>query len=198
MAPKLALVDPELTYGLPPALTASTGMDAFVHAIEAFTCKAATPFSDAWAKEAMRLIFPSLHEAVRGDTKTSRDKMMLGSMMAGVAFSHADVAAVHCLAEALGGLYDTPHGIANSIFLPLVTDFNAEEAPQRHAEAAHICGLAVDGMSSSEAASMLVAELRALSKDIGIPALKDVPGAKETDFPRPPSSMAQLQTTAAK
>lgn len=184
LAPKLAVTDPELTYKLPAPLTASTGMDALVHAIEAYTCKAATPFSDIWAKEAMRLIYPSLRDAVRDGNKAARCKMMLGSTMAGVAFSHSDVAAVHCLAEALGGLYDTPHGVANSIFLPFVTAFNAPAAPSRHAEAARICGLPVNGMTDSEAADLLTASLRELAKDIGIPALSGIPGVNPADFER--------------
>lgn len=182
MAPKLAIVDPELTYELPKKLTASTGMDALVHAIEAYTCKVATPFSDTWAKEAMRLIFPNLREAVQNGTKESRDKLMIGSTMAGVAFSHADVAAVHCLAEALGGLYDTPHGVANSIFLPVVTEFNTPVNPERHAEAARLCGIKTEGLSPFDAASLFVSELRQLSKDIDIPTLKEIPCAREADF----------------
>lgn len=184
LAPKLAIIDPETTYALPAALTASTGMDAFVHALEAYTCKAATPFSDAWAQEAMRLIFPSLRRAVHEGAKEARDRMMLGSVMAGIAFSHADVAAVHCLAEALGGLYDTPHGVANSIFLPSVTEFNAAAAPERHREAARICGLPVDKMTPGEASELLTAELRGLAADIGIPALREIPGVREADFER--------------
>lgn len=184
LAPKLAVIDPELTYNLPAPLTASTGMDALVHAIEAYTCKAATPLSDIWAIGAMQLIYPSLREAVHEGKKEARGKMMLGSTMAGVAFSHSDVAAVHCLAEALGGLYDTPHGVANSIFLPFVTAFNAPADPARHAEAARICGLPVGGMSNSEAADILVASLRELAKDIGIPALSGIPGVDPADFGR--------------
>ena len=184
MAPRLAIVDPQVTYSLPPAIAASTGMDAFVHAIEAFTCKAASPFSDAWAREAMRRIFPNLREAAVNGTKKARDEMMLGSLMAGVAFSHADVAAVHCLAEALGGLYDTPHGVANSIFLPIVTEFNVPANPAKHAEAARICGLPVEGLDDLAASAALVAELRRLAHDIGIPQLKDVPGVDRADFGR--------------
>lgn len=184
MAPKLAVVDPELTYNLPAPLTASTGMDALVHAIEAYTCKAATPLSDTWAKEAMRLIYPSLRLAVHKGDEEARDKMMLGSTMAGVAFSHSDVAAVHCLAEALGGLYDTPHGVANSIFLPFVTKFNAPADTARHAEAARLCGLPVLGMSDGEAAERLIVDLREFARDIGIPVLRDVPGADPADFDR--------------
>jgi alcohol dehydrogenase len=182
MAPKLAIVDPEVTSSLPPNITASTGMDAFVHAIEAYTCKVATPFSDAWAKEAMRYIFTSLRDIVKNGSKDLRHRMMLGSLMAVIAFSHADVAAVHCLAEALGGLYDTPHGIANSIFLPFVTEFNAVANPLKHAEVAKICGLPVEGLSNEEATGLLVAELRKLSEDIGIPSLKNIPNINVADF----------------
>jgi len=85
--------------------------------------------------------------------------MMLGSLLAGITFSHADVAAVHCMAEALGGLYDTPHGVANSMFFPIVTAFNAQADSQKHARAAAACGLPVAGLSSTEAASLLVQEL---------------------------------------
>jgi alcohol dehydrogenase len=132
-------------------------MDAFVHAIEAFTCRAATPFSDVWAIQAMPLIFNNLRESVLTGSKEARDAMMLGSTMAGVAFSHADVASVHCLAEALGGLYDTPHGVANSIFLPFVTEFNAEFDPRRHAQAAKLCGLPVNGLSDEDASQIACA-----------------------------------------
>ncbi|HHV78561.1 MAG TPA: iron-containing alcohol dehydrogenase [Firmicutes bacterium] len=182
LAPKLAIIDPETTYSLPESLTASTGMDALVHAIEAFTCKAATPFSDVWAKEAIRLIFSSLRAAVHRGTPAARTAMMLGSVMAGIAFSHADVAAVHCMAEALGGLYDTPHGVANSIFLPVVTQFNAEAAPSKHAEVARLCGLPVNGLSEAESARLLVSELEQLARDIGIPRFSELGYVNPADF----------------
>lgn len=174
LAPRIALVDPETTYSLPKQLTASTGMDALVHALEAFTCKKANPFSDAWASQALRLIFPNLRTAVHTGDKAAREKLMLGSLMAGVAFSHADVGAVHCMAEALGGLYDTPHGVANSIFLPVVTEFNLQADPERHAEAARLCGLNTTGMSAAEAGGLLVEELYRLARDIGIPTLREL------------------------
>ncbi|MFZ5646854.1 MAG: alcohol dehydrogenase, partial [Bacillota bacterium] len=96
--------------------------------------------------------------------------------------SHSDVAAVHCMAEALGGLYDTPHGVANSIFLPVVTAFNAEADPARHARAAAACGLPVSGLTAGEAALLLVGELEKLSRDIGIPPFKSLPGVSPADF----------------
>jgi alcohol dehydrogenase len=184
MAPRLAVVDPALTYTLPKKLAASTGMDAFVHAIEAYTCRAATPFSDIWAERAMALIFKNLRAAVLEGDRQAKDARMLGSTMAGVAFSHADVAAVHCLAEALGGLYDTPHGVANSIFLPFVTAFNAKADVRRHAAAARLCGLAGDGQPDDEAAALLVRELRVMSSEVGIPLLRDLGCVNPTDFSR--------------
>lgn len=183
LAPRLALVDPSLTYSLPPGLTASTGMDALVHAIEAYTCRLANPFSDLFALEAMKRIFPWLPVAVRdGANKAARQQMMIGSLFAGIAFSHADVAAVHCMAEAVGGLYDTPHGVANSIFLPVVSRLNAEAEPARYAECAKACGLDVEGLPAAEAAQVFVAELVKLSRLVGIPSFSDLPGVQSSDF----------------
>jgi alcohol dehydrogenase len=183
LAPRLAIVDPETTYALPPSITASTGMDAFVHAIEAYTCRLANPLSDAMAAAAMEKIFTSLRTAVHdGSNRQARTDMMVGSLLAGIAFSHADVAAVHCMAEALGGLYDTPHGVANSMFLPIVTAYNVPANPGKHARAAAICGLPVQGLSEAEAANLLVEELGVLAKEIGIPAFGSLPYVNPDDF----------------
>ncbi|MDW7651558.1 MAG: iron-containing alcohol dehydrogenase [Bacillota bacterium] len=184
LAPRLALVDPETTYALPASLTATTGMDALVHAIEAYTCRLANPFSDALALAAMERIFPWLRAAVKdGSDKVARSQLMTGSLLAGVAFSHADVAAVHCLAEALGGIYDIPHGAGNSMFLPAVTAYNAQADPQRHARVAAACGLPVGGLSDVDASKLLVDALEKLSADINIPDFAGFPGVKEEDFP---------------
>jgi len=183
LAPKLAVVDPECTYALPAGVTAATGMDALVHAIEAYTCRLANPLSDLLALGAVRLIFPALSLAVGdGSDRGARYDMMVGSLMAGIAFSHADVGAVHCMAEALSGMYDTPHGVANSLFLPVVTAFNAPADPDRHAALAAACGLPVTGLPAVEAASLLVTELVRLAGAIGIPALAEVPGVNPRDF----------------
>ncbi|MCK9905672.1 iron-containing alcohol dehydrogenase, partial [Frankia sp. Cpl3] len=157
LAPALAIIDPETTWSVPAPLTAATGMDAFVHAIEAYTCRLANPVADGLALAAMERIWRNLPVAVHeGENREARREMMVGSVMAGLAFSHADVASVHCMAEALGGLYDTPHGVANSIFLPVVTAFNASADPLKHARVAQVCGLPVAGMSESEATEHLV------------------------------------------
>ena len=185
LAPSLAIIDPETTYSLPSGLTASTGMDAFVHALEAYTCRLSNPFVDMLAVKAMKLIYPALARVVKsGDDHEGRYRMMLGSLLAGLAFSHADVAAIHCMAEALGGLYDVPHGVANSIFLPVVTAFNARECPEKYAMAAGVCGLPVKGINDREAAALLVSELTEMATDIGIPRLADLEQVNPVHFPR--------------
>ncbi|WP_153733441.1 iron-containing alcohol dehydrogenase, partial [Sporosarcina obsidiansis] len=113
IAPKVALLDTELTASLPAFIAASTGMDALTHAIEAYTCKVANPISDGMALHAIRLICGNLEKAVYGkDNESARENMLIGSLIAGIAFGNADTASVHCVAEAIGGLYDTPHGVA--------------------------------------------------------------------------------------
>ena len=185
LVPSLALVDSETTYSLPPGLTASTGMDALVHAIEAYTCLQANPLSDAMALAAIEKLYPALPIAVKdGSNKQARDALMVGSLMAGIAFSHADVGAVHCLAEAIGSLYDTPHGVANSMFLPVVTAYNAGADPQRHARIASACGLEVNDLTAEEAAELLVERLTELAAEINIPKFSSIEEVNPADFIR--------------
>jgi alcohol dehydrogenase len=191
LGPRVAIVDPELTLSLPPALTAATGMDALAHAVEAYTCKRANPITDALALRAIALIAGSLRAAVRdGGDIEARSAMLLGSTVAGMAFGNSTVGAVHCVGEALGGLYDTPHGVAVAVFLPAVFRFNIPADPARHADVARAVGVGVDaaaaGAAGGEAA---VAELGAaaierLMADIGLPRLADVPGVDPADFER--------------
>lgn len=184
IAPRIAIVDPGLTLGLPPLLTAATGMDALTHAIEAYTCNRATPISDALALHAIRLIGPNLPVAVAdGANRTAREQMMLASTIAGMAFSNADVAAVHCIAEALGGRYDTPHGIANSTFLPWIFAFDAPADPRRHADVAVALGVASEDDEPSYAAEQAARALVDLGRTIGIPRFREIPGVHEDDFP---------------
>lgn len=185
LAPRLAILDPLTTVNLPASITASTGMDAFVHAMEAFTCKLANPISDALALSAMERIWNHLKIAVReGGNLSARREMMTGSLLAGIAFSHADVAGIHCMAEALGGLYDTPHGVANSIFLPVVTAFNTEANIAKHARVARVCGLAKDTHYDREATRLLVQGLEELADEIGIPRFRSLEYVNPKDFPR--------------
>ncbi|MBM7661986.1 alcohol dehydrogenase [Bacillus mesophilus] len=183
IAPVLAIVDPELTYKLPKSLTASTGMDALVHAIEAFTCKLSNPIADGLALQAMKHIYPHLRTAVHeGTNKEARYQVMIGSTIAGMAFSHADVASVHCMAEAIGGLYDTPHGVANSMFLPYIVEFNAEADITKHAMIARTIGISSEKDTDEEATAKLVIEMKQLAQDLSIPTFSSLPEVKEEDF----------------
>lgn len=137
--PDIALLDPELTLGLPPHITAATGIDAMVHAIEAYASASANnnPISRNLATEALRLMGASLETAVHsGSDLKARSDMLLGSMMAGQAFANSPVAAVHALAYPIGGHFHVPHGLSNALVLPYVLRFNAEVAPRAYAEIA--------------------------------------------------------------
>ena len=137
--PDIALLDPELTLGLPPHITAATGIDAMVHAIEAYASASANnnPISRNLATEALRLMGASLETAVHsGHDLKARSDMLLGSMMAGQAFANSPVAAVHALAYPIGGHFHVPHGLSNALVLPYVLRFNVEVAPKPYAEIA--------------------------------------------------------------
>jgi alcohol dehydrogenase len=135
MYPAVALVDPDLLVSLPAPLVASTGLDALTHAIEALTARPSTFVSDTLALEAVRLIFRHLQDAYADIRRSAgaREGLMRGSLLAGMAFGNSDVGAVHCLAESVGSLYDTPHGLANAVFLPHVMEFNLEAAAEKYA-----------------------------------------------------------------
>jgi alcohol dehydrogenase class IV len=136
LLPDLAILDAELTLGLPPAVTAATGIDAMVHAIEAFTTKhKKNLYSDMLAKQALQLISANLREAVHnGKNIAAREAMLVGAMLAGQAFANAPVAAVHALAYPLGGHYHIAHGLSNSLVLPPVLRFNASHAAPLYAQ----------------------------------------------------------------
>lgn len=183
VVPLASFVDPELTVSMPPGLTASTGMDALTHAIEAYTCNLANPLTDALALKAIAIIAASLRKAVQnGADLEARTQMALGSLIAGYAFGNADVGGVHCMAEAIGGFYDTPHGVANSVFLPIVTEFNVPSDVQKHADIAVAMGVDTSGLSPDEAAAAAVQAIRDLARDLEIPRFRDLKGVKESDF----------------
>jgi alcohol dehydrogenase len=181
MFPAVAVVDPDLLLTLPPQLVASTGLDALTHAIEAFTVKPATAITDALALKALGLIFPSLPEAFP-DIKTSsraRENLMLGSLLAGMAFGNSDVGAVHCLAESIGALYDTPHGVANAALLPFVMEFNREAAEAKYARIAGVSG--IEAGNQRDAAARLIQNVQVLSRALQIPKFKDL-GIPDSDL----------------
>ena len=167
-AAKVAICDPELTLSLPKHITASTGMDALTHAIEAYTARCADPISDAMALYATELIYNNLVRAVNdGKNLAARSAMLLGSMIAGIAFSHSDVASVHCIAESLGGVYDLPHGVCNAIFLPYVMDYNMEYSVERYARLAKAMGLNFE--NEFEGAVKAVKAVKKLASDVKLP-----------------------------
>jgi alcohol dehydrogenase len=180
--PAVALVDPDLLLTLPPPLIASTGLDALTHAIEAYTVKPATFITDIFARASLKYIFQSLEQAyddIRENPK-AREKLMLGSMLAGMAFGNSDVGAVHCLSEAVGSLYDTPHGVANAVFLPYVMDFNLPVSARRYAEMSRLAG--IHEVDDYEAANMLIQKIKSLCRKLGIPSVKDI-GLEKEHFP---------------
>ena len=168
IAPRVALIDPEMTLTMPPGLTASTGMDALTHAIEAFTAKAAEPLADAAALYAIELIAAHLRNAVNdGHNLEARAGMLLGSVLAGIAFSHSDVAAVHCVAEALGGKYDAPHGVCNAVVLPAVMEYNMQHCKERYARIAQAMGLTFENVD--DGAREAVSAVQQLASDVRLP-----------------------------
>jgi alcohol dehydrogenase len=186
MAPVVALVDPVMTLGLPPAITAATGVDALTHAIEAYTTRdalnGASPLADVLNLEAMRLIGANLREAyARGENYEAREKVMLGSTMAGVGFPQVGLGNAHALAHPLGGHYDIPHGVANAILLPYVMKFNLIACPGRFADIAVSLGENIDGLSPMEAAEKAVVAVQRLVKDTNIPSLRSF-NIKDSDW----------------
>lgn len=182
LAPSIALLDPELTLGLPPHLTAATGLDAMTHAIEAYTGRASNPISDALALRAIENVNAYLLRAVRkGDDRGARAGMLLSSLLAGMAFGNSDVGAVHCMGETLGGRYDTPHGVACAVFLPFVFEFNIPADPERHAQVARALGVTTDSDPETVAREGC-ARIRRLIADMGLPRLRDLEGVSPDDF----------------
>lgn len=176
LLPDWAVLDAELTLGLPAHVTAATGIDAMVHAIEAYTSKRLkNPLSDSLAREALRLLGGNIHEACRnGANREARHNMLLGSMLAGMAFANAPVAAVHALAYPVGARFHVPHGLSNSLVLPQVIRFNANSAEVHYSELAGILAPSAKG-SDSDRTKALVEMLCALPVELGLPTrLRDV------------------------
>ncbi len=172
LLPDVAVLDADLTLGLPPAITAMTGVDAMVHAIEAYTSRhQKNPLSDNLARQALRLLSRNIRTAVHdGSNREAREAMLLGACLAGQAFANAPVAAVHALAYPLGGHFHIPHGLSNSLVLPSVLAFNASAAAPLYAELAElVIGAPVAGDAEVQTAA-LIAELVKLIADVGLPA----------------------------
>lgn len=183
LCPKAALLDPTLTISAPPLITASTGMDALTHAIEAYTCKESTPITDALALYAITLIAGSIVEATKnGSNEEARRDMMLGSLMAGMAFGNSFLACVHSLSETIGSLYGTAHGIGNAIFLPYVTEFNISGDYEKHAIVAKCLGVDTTGLTDKEASEKGAAKLFEMVEELNIPKFRDCQGIDPANF----------------
>ncbi len=177
--PDIAVLDAELTLGLPPAITAATGVDAMVHAIEAYASKNANnnPLSKMLARQALKLLGANIEAVIAEPANVAaRGAMLLGSMLAGQAFANSPVAAVHALAYPIGGTFHIPHGLSNALVLPHVLRFNAPDAAHLYAEIAADAFPALEREESTQGrCAAFVEELAALSKRLGLPPrLRDV------------------------
>jgi len=182
MVPKMAALDPCLMTGLPPHITAATGIDALTHAIEAFVGNWTTPYSDGMALSAVGLIFENLRIAYRdGGNLAAREKMSLASTYAGFAFTRANVGYVHAIAHQFGGLYHTPHGLANAIMLPLVLKFSHPVIVGRLALLAVAARLGTEDEDEDVLAQKFLDGVDQLNADLGIPAT--LAALKEADIP---------------
>ena len=168
--PVVAVVDPDMMSSMPKGLTASTGMDALTHAIEGYTTKGAWEMSDMFHLKAIEIISRSLRGAVANE-KAGREGMALGQYIAGMGFSNVGLGIAHSMAHNLGAVYDTPHGVACAMMLPIVMDFNKETTGEKYREIARAMGVkGVDEMSQDEYRAAAIAAVRKLSEDVGIPA----------------------------
>ncbi|PDH93412.1 1,3-propanediol dehydrogenase [Oenococcus oeni] len=181
--PLVSFNDPTLMLDIPKGLTAATGMDAFVQAVEPYVSVDHNPITDSQCIQAIKLIESSLREAVaNGHNLQARTKMVEAEMLAGMAFNNANLGYVHAMAHQLGGQYDAPHGVCCALLLPYAEEYNLIADPERFAELARIMGENTDGLSTRDAAELSIKAMKQLSEDVGIPhSIKDI-GAKPEDF----------------
>jgi alcohol dehydrogenase len=183
VTPNVALNDPLLMAGMPPALTAATGMDALTHAVEAYVSTIATPVTDACALKAIELISQNLRPAVaNGADMEARNNMAYAEYLAGMAFNNASLGHVHAMAHQLGGFYNLPHGICNAILLPHVERFNLIARVDRFGDIARAMGANLDGLATRDAAEKALDCIKTLSRDVGIPAGLKGLGVQDKDL----------------
>lgn len=170
LRPKYAVLDPELTVGLPPHITSTTGMDALTHAVEAFIGKSNTKQTEDDALIATKLVFENIEDAYNdGKNIKARENMLVASYHAGLAFTRAYVGYVHAIAHNLGGMYNIPHGLANAVILPYVLDYFGESAYSRLAILADVAGVSGQAQGEREKAKNFIAAIRDLNTKMGIP-----------------------------
>ena len=179
--PEIAVVDPDMMHSMPEGLTASTGMDALTHAIEGYTTAGAWEMTDMMHLEAIRLISANLRAALKNDEE-GRKGMALGQYIAGMGFSNVGLGIAHSMAHTLGAVYDTPHGVACAMMLPIVMEYNADCTGEKFREIARAMGVeGVDSMSVEEYRAAAVNAVKQLSRDVGIP--EKLEALKEEDLP---------------
>lgn len=179
--PDIAIVDPDMMSTMPKGLTAATGMDALTHAIEGYTTKAAWELADCLNLEAIRLISKSLRKAVANDPD-GREGMALGQFVTGMAFSNVGLGIAHSMAHTLGAVYDTPHGVACAMMLPIVMEYNAECSGEKYKNIAEAMGVDTTGMDQAAYRKAAIDAVRALSQDVGIPSKLEALKEEDLDF----------------
>ena len=180
--PIIAIVDPDMMSSMPKGLTASTGMDALTHAIEGYTTKAAWEMTDMFHLKAIEIIARSLRSAVANE-KEGREGMALGEYIAGMGFSNVGLGIAHSMAHTLGAVYDTPHGVACAMMLPIVMEYNADCTGEKYREIARAMGVkSVDDMSAEEYRKAAIDAVAQLSVDVGIPTKLEAIKEDDLDF----------------
>jgi alcohol dehydrogenase class IV len=184
VVPDVALIDPETTMTMDPFLSACTGIDAMVHAIEAFVSTGAGPLTDMHALDAMRLINTNIADLVADPGNIQlREKIMLGSMKAGLAFSNAILGAVHAMAHSLGGYLDLPHGLCNAILLEHVIAYNYPEAPERFRAVAEALDIDTRGMTPKDIQKRLIEQVIGLKQQVSLTQKLGENGVSVSDIP---------------
>jgi alcohol dehydrogenase class IV len=183
LLPGVVALDPQLTLGLPPRVTAATGMDALTHAVESYLSALSYAKTEAWGVSATRLILRNLEQAYReGSDMAAREAMLLGSYLAGMAFTRAGVGYVHAIAHQLGALYHLPHGLANAILLPFVLEQSRPDCDRRLAQLARLVDLGSEGQSDEALSMAFIGRIRQLNAAMDIPVTVDA--LQEADFER--------------
>lgn len=193
LIPDYVILDPLMTVKLPPAITASTGMDALTHAIECYISLKANPFSDTFALRAIQLISGSIREAYRqGDSLQARHDMLLGSFYGGMCIATSSTAAVHALAYPLGSKYRIPHGLSNAMLLPYVMEFNKDAVEEKFRDIAIAMGLPVQQLSLEAAAEKMVENLYSLLQDLKIESALKGKQISEVDLDKMVEAASQV------
>lgn len=182
LRPLYAVLDPELTLGLPPKITSTTGMDALTHAVEGYINRGNTKLTAEYARKATKMVFQNIEQVyANGSNIVAREEMLLASHYAGLAFTRAYVGYVHAIAHTIGGLYNTPHGLANAIILPHVLEYYGGTIHKRLAELADVAGVTKSGQSDREKALAFIAAIKELNRKLDIPKGLDM--IQEADIP---------------